>query len=113
MLILAIGRGLIRACVSEPVLAEYHDVLFRPKFARFADDLEPLLQMMLQGAIQVDAGPSGFTSPDPDDTKFIDCAVAGDASFLVTGNLKHFPVSVVGATKVVSSRDLLEHLETA
>ncbi len=46
---------------------------------------------------------------DPDDNHVLDCAVAAQADFLVTGNAKHFPKSYK-TIKVISPRQFLELL---
>ena len=46
-------------------------------------------------------------SPDPDDNIFLECAQAAQADYLVTGNLKHFPVSWKG-TRIIPPRHLLD-----
>jgi predicted nucleic acid-binding protein len=43
---------------------------------------------------------------DPDDDKFLECADAARADYLVTGNLKHFP-KFWKRTKVISSNEFL------
>jgi len=47
-------------------------------------------------------------SPDPDDDKFIACALAGKADVLVTGNKRHFPETEPSGAKVVNAAELLE-----
>lgn len=44
---------------------------------------------------------------DPDDNIFLECAQAAEADYLVTGNLRHFPISWQG-TKIVTSRIMLD-----
>lgn len=46
---------------------------------------------------------------DPDDNHVLECAVAAQADFLITGNTKHFPKSYK-TTTVISPRQLLELL---
>ena len=47
--------------------------------------------------------------PDPDDNHVLECVVAAEAEFLITGNAKHFP-KAYKATKVISPRQLLDIL---
>lgn len=42
-----------------------------------------------------------------DDDKFIACALASNAQFLVTGNKKHFPQADLGDIHVVNARELI------
>jgi predicted nucleic acid-binding protein len=48
-------------------------------------------------------------SPDPADTKFLQCAAA-QAEFLVTGNKRDFPHSPYGPTRVVNAGELLDRI---
>ena len=50
---------------------------------------------------------SSTVSPDPGDTKFLDCANAAQADFLVTGNKRDFPDAPYDTTRVVTARELL------
>ncbi len=45
---------------------------------------------------------------DPDDDKFIECAVAGKAKYLVSGDLDLLSLGGYGSVKIVSSSRLLE-----
>jgi predicted nucleic acid-binding protein len=46
---------------------------------------------------------------DPNDNVFLECAQAGQADYLVTGNKRHFP-DRWKKTKVISARELIEFL---
>jgi predicted nucleic acid-binding protein len=46
---------------------------------------------------------------DPDDDVFLECAQTARASYIVTGNIKHFPPSWAGA-RIVTARSLLDTL---
>jgi predicted nucleic acid-binding protein len=46
---------------------------------------------------------------DPDDNIFLECAQAGNADYLVTGNKRHFP-DQWKKTEVIGVRELLEKL---
>jgi predicted nucleic acid-binding protein len=43
---------------------------------------------------------------DPDDNKFLECADAARADYLITGNQRHFP-KFWKKTKVISSREFI------
>ena len=47
--------------------------------------------------------------PDPDDDHILECAVSAGADYLVTGNLKHFPLQYRGV-RVVTARHMIEQL---
>jgi predicted nucleic acid-binding protein len=46
---------------------------------------------------------------DSDDNKFLECAEAANADYLVTGNKRHFP-RAWKVTRVVNARELIELL---
>jgi predicted nucleic acid-binding protein len=47
---------------------------------------------------------------DPDDVKFLHCAVAGAAEYIVTGNKRHFPPEACGWVNVVNAGELLDRI---
>ena len=81
----------IQVLYDDRILAEYLDVLARPRLA-----IEPSLAQAVVGYIrlsgkQIMALPQDKdTLPDPDDLPFAEVAITGKADMLVTGNMKHF-----------------------
>lgn len=49
---------------------------------------------------------------DPSDNRFLECAVAGHADYLVTKNIRHFPQKTYEDVKIVRIRKFLSVLET-
>ena len=47
--------------------------------------------------------------PDGDDNRFLECAAAAEADYLVTGNKRHFPMQWK-KTRIVNARELLHLL---
>lgn len=83
--------GEVRVAYDDRVLAEYREVLARPKFLFDPRDVQEVLRCLSSDAVAVVARPSGATLPDPDDLPFLEVATAALADALVTGNLRHFP----------------------
>jgi predicted nucleic acid-binding protein len=50
---------------------------------------------------------SAATSSDPGDTKFLQCAAAAQADYIVTGNKRHLPAGAYGPTLIVSAGEIL------
>jgi predicted nucleic acid-binding protein len=79
-------------CVSEAVLAEYKEVLNRPRFRltpqRIAGTLVVIRKMSLH--VKPTRTVSVIKADEPDN-RLLECAEAADADYLVTGNTKHFP----------------------
>lgn len=49
---------------------------------------------------------------DVSDNRFLECAVAGNADYLVTKNIRHFPPKEYANVKIVRIRQFLKVLET-
>ncbi len=101
--------GSVQLCVSGNVYAEYEGVISRPRFARRADVIAATLQAVREKAIWVRPTVRVGVCTDPDDDIFLECAQAAQADYLVTGNLKHFPVSWAGS-RIVTPHWLLDNL---
>jgi uncharacterized protein len=99
--------GKLRMFVSEAILREYESVLRRPKFR-----LKPLIVSrslrLFRSAARVVA-PYGQLNVARDfgDNRFLECAEAAKADYLVTGNKRHFPKQW-RQTLIVNARELLE-----
>ena len=50
------------------------------------------------------------TLPDAGDGKFLHCAEASQAEYIVTGNKRHFPQAVCGTVLVVNASELLDRI---
>ena len=106
--LLALHQGLLQPCFSEAILEEYRAVLARPKFGFPEEEVAALMALLLQVGTPMHPGTSTLSSPDPSDSKFLHCAEASQADFLVTGNKRHFPAETYGSTRIVSAGELLE-----
>ncbi len=89
---------------------EYAEVLARPKFAFSAEDIAAVLTMFRSGGEMFTPENLPAVLPDPDDIKFIACAEAALAEYIVTGNKKHFPEASYGAARVVSGSEFLDRI---
>jgi uncharacterized protein len=83
----------VRLCVSPAILAEYREVLRRPKFGFEAPSIDALLEDLTRIALLVYPTMHLTVAPDEADNRFLECALEASAAFLVTGNLRHFPVA--------------------
>ena len=88
------------------LLAEYKEVLARPKFNLEQETVETVISELLKHSLNVDAPPSGVVLPDPKDVVFYNVVLAkrDDGAYLVTGNTKHFPA----CSFVVTPREFLD-----
>lgn len=68
--------------------------------------VEKVLRLLQKTAIIAKTSEIVLACRDSSDNKFIECAIAGNAKFLVTKNLKHFPKKYKNV-KVVSVNNFL------
>jgi putative PIN family toxin of toxin-antitoxin system len=82
----ALDRGTL--LVSQATVAELTQVLARKKFDRYvtAEEREQFLAMLVQEATVVEIVEEVRACRDPKDDKFLELAVNGNASCLVTGD---------------------------
>lgn len=97
----------VLAAVSTATIAEYELVLSRRKFNLVSAKASELLHLMKNYALRAEPGGTLALSPDESDNRFLECAEAASAEFLITGNKRHFPASH-GQTKIVNAREFLE-----
>ena len=108
VLVLALG-GSIQLCVSGSIYAEYEEVIRRPRLQRSEDIIGGALHAIREKGSWVRPTERVQACSDPDDNIFLECAQAAGANYLVTGNLKHFPVAWAGC-RIVTPRWLLDTL---
>ena len=101
--------GTITMCVSPVVWAEYRDVLMRKKFLALRTPAEQMLAFLELRTLSVDPTEAMHISTDEDDNRFLECAAAANAAYLITGNLKHYPQQC-GVTRIVNARQFLSSL---
>ena len=87
----AVKAGLISIFLTDEIASEYADVLKRPKFGFEPDVTSGLLDMIHMQASIVQPDRSAAASPDPGDTKFLQCALAARADAIITGNQRDYP----------------------
>jgi uncharacterized protein len=102
--------GILTPCISDPVMAEYIDVLARPVLRQHAVRAREVLALMTTFAERVYPALTLTLCSDPDDNRFLECAVAAEAQYLVTGNLRHFPQEHTLGVSIVTPREFLTRL---
>ena len=85
--------GSIIPVYNDEILAEYDEVLHRPKFNLADRNIRILIDYIVQIGYKTDRLKFDGIMPDEKDRPFYEVSLSKEDSFLVTGNLKHFPVS--------------------
>ena len=83
---------------SEQIIDEYNEVLNRDKFKFDKGDVARLIEHIKFAGRKLSPHHSNEDFPDPDDRVFYEVALAEPDAHLVTGNLKHYPVSPIVVT---------------
>lgn len=102
--------GNIIPLLNGQILTEYIDVLNRPRFHFDREKIKIILEGMIKRGVFVEAEKLDIRLPDPKDTVFYEIVMEKrkeDEAFLVTGNIKHFPVKPF----IVTPREMLTILE--
>lgn len=92
IIIRKIIEGVITPLYNEEILAEYEEVLNRDKFPFRKADIDWIISTFLDYGISL--GRTAISDEeflDKDDIVFYEVALSKEDSFLVTGNIKHFP----------------------
>ena len=102
-------RGTVVPVFSKEILEEYSNVLHRDKFGFDAATVDSFIMELRQRGILLDPNPVEETLPDMKDVPFyaVTLSAGAEETYLVTGNLKHFPVKPF----VVTPAQFLEILE--
>ncbi|MCR4604039.1 MAG: putative toxin-antitoxin system toxin component, PIN family [Prevotella sp.] len=83
--------GRISLCVNSDILNEYEEILAEKTTAEIARNVVKAIIRLHTTIFQQVYFHFGLVEADPDDNKFVDCAVAVDAEYIVT-NDAHFNI---------------------
>lgn len=91
---------------NDEILSEYDEVLHRPKFKVSEEQIKIILDYIKAFSIHSERVPYDGEMPDEKDRPFYEVSLSEESSFLVTGNLKHFPKT----PKVVTAAQMMKIL---
>jgi putative PIN family toxin of toxin-antitoxin system len=94
----------ITICYDNKILSEYMEILKKSKFnfdTILADDF---LDFIKENGEYILAEPQRIKFSDEDDKMFYDVYKSSDASYIVTGNKKHFPKE----KNIITPREFIE-----
>ena len=99
-------EGDITPLYSDDIISEYKEVLSRPKFHFLPELCETLVNRIINQGINSERTTFDGYLPDESDRIFYEIALSNEDAYLVTGNLKHFPVTPI----VVTPAEMLDIL---
>ena len=97
-------NGDIVPMFNAEVVAEYREVLRRPKFGFSEDDIAAVIDLVVKGGVDSERMAASELVKDAKDVVFYEVAMSREDSYLVTGNIRHFPVSA----RVVTPNEFLD-----
>jgi len=92
---------------NDEIIAEYEEVLCRPKFSFPLQAIRSVLSKIVELGMNTNRVHSSDIFPDPKDVVFYEVALSKEEAYLVTGNTKHFPKTPI----VVTPAEMLEILK--
>lgn len=98
--------GPIIPVYNAEILKEYREVLLRPKFHLTEALVADVIDNLVNRGINVNAESVDVDLPDPKDRVFYEVVLEErktEEAYLVTGNIKHFPIE----TFIVTPREML------
>lgn len=87
----ALKMGRFELVVSNSILAEYHEKLAEKTSSSIADNVIKLILSLENCTLQSVYFEWGFMHNDPDDNKYVDCALVSNADHLVSED-RHFTI---------------------
>ena len=94
--------GALQICHDSRILAEYSEVLARPRFGFDPVRVQDVLVKLETDGIRSSPPDTALHLPDPDDEPFLAVALNESADYLVTGNLADYPPEKCRQMRVVT-----------
>lgn len=105
----AVVEGRVKLVHDARILAEYRDVLHRPRLKLNPRNVQAFLDglrgQMLVAPDRVMAG-----GPDPDDLVFVEAALTTADRTVVTGNLADYPAEILQGVRVITPAQAVAEL---
>ena len=92
---------------NDDIIKEYDEVLHRAKFKLSEEQISTFIEQVKENGIDSSRFPYAGEMPDEDDRVFYEICLSKEDSFLVTGNLKHFPKE----PQVITAAEMMELLD--
>ena len=105
----AILDGRIKMVYDARILAEYRDVLHRPRLKLKPAAIAAFLEA-LRGQMLVNPGNVAASGPDLDDLIFVECALVAPDKAIVTGNLADYPDEILNGFRVITPAQAVAEL---
>jgi putative PIN family toxin of toxin-antitoxin system len=99
--------GAVQVCHDPRIVAEYAEVLARPRFQFSPERVREVLAKLEQDGVSIPASDQPLGLPDADDEPFLAVTLAAAADYLVTGNMADYPAEKRRGCAVVSPAEFM------
>jgi uncharacterized protein len=104
-------KGEIRNCISEEILNEFCSAFSYPKL-NFPRKLQSdILEFVLAHSDIYESKEHLNITPDPNDNKFIECALSANAKFIITGDKGLLSIKQSRGIKTITPEEFLKSNE--
>ena len=101
--------GKVKLCLSSDILKEFQDVIRRKKFGFSKEKIEQMVMMVIDISEMADPKEKvNIIEEDPQDNKVIECAIASDADYIVTGDPHLLKIKRWKGVKIINVNEFLE-----
>lgn len=108
--LLAAEAGLAVLVLSDPIVSELREKL-TDKFALSTAEVDAIVNRLSTHAERVPVqGRSGWVQQDPEDDKFIDAALSGGATIIVSGDRHLLALGTLEGIEILTARQFLDRL---
>lgn len=105
-------EGKFQILISTSILLEYEEVLHRPKFKFPNWAIVNFLHPFLNHAIQISPRKTyNLVLDDPEDNKFLDCAIEGKADFIITNDSHLLKLKSIEDIRIITPNKFLKLLK--
>ncbi len=105
------SQGKFLVLISDEIMQEIEEVVTRFITRRLIQkkEADDFLDFLRSSALLINVESQCKPSKDKKDNRYINCAIDGEADYLVTGDKKHLlNIKKVGKTQIVSSKEFLK-----
>ncbi|MBN1983864.1 MAG: putative toxin-antitoxin system toxin component, PIN family [Chitinivibrionales bacterium] len=96
--------------ITEEILQEYQKILTRISKGKNIELINNWAMLIVENSIVIHVKHKFKLSIDPDDNKFIDCAVAGNARYIVSGDYHLLDIKTVMNIEIIKPQIFLKKL---
>jgi len=103
--------GLDKLFIIQDIVDEVEYVLRRPKFGLSNEEVERRIaeiEKLGERVVVLPEHAAAGACRDPDDDKYLECALAAGADYIISGDRDLLDIKEYGGVKIVNARDYLD-----